>query len=146
VAGILAAMARDQKLELLSRIPIFASCNRRELTRLGELAEEVTVPDGKVLMRQGEVGGDLMIVALGAVRIERDGRVLATLGRGDFFGEIALIDRAPRTATATAEGQTTLLVVGHREFHALMEEFPGFAADVMRALAKRVRKLDPDAA
>ena len=67
-------------------------------------------------------------------------------GPGDFFGEIALVDDAPRTATVTATAPTRLLVVGHREFHSMMEEFPEIAAQVMHAMANRIRTLEPDAA
>lgn len=138
-------MARDEKLELLRRIPLFATCNRKQVARLSQLADEVAVPDGKVLMRQGETGSEMMVIVSGAVRIERDGKVLNTLARGDFFGEIALLEQGPRTATAIAQGPTMLLVIGHREFHSVMEEFPGFAAEVLRALARRIRTLEPDA-
>ncbi len=138
-------MARDEKLDLLHRIPLFSAFDRRRLERLGMLAEEVDVPAGKVLMRQGESGSDLMVVVRGQVAIERDGRRLNTLGPGDFFGEIALLDGGPRTATATADEAATLLVVGHREFHSLMEEFPDVAAQVLNALAHRIRRLEPDA-
>jgi CRP-like cAMP-binding protein len=64
---------------------------------------------------------------------------VATLGPGDFFGEIALIESVPRTATVRAEGISRLLVIGHREFHALMDEFPSVRGAVLDALAERVR-------
>lgn len=139
-------MARDEKLELLRRIPLFNACNPRQIERIGMLADEVNVPDGKVLMRQGETGHDMMIVVSGQVGVERDGQRINTLGPGDFFGELALVDGGPRTATVTAEAPARLLVVGHRDFHSLMDEFPEIAAQVMNALAHRVRTLDPSAA
>jgi CRP-like cAMP-binding protein len=64
---------------------------------------------------------------------------IATLGAGDFFGEVALVESVPRTATVRAEGIARLLVIGHREFHALMDEFPAVRAAVLDALAERVR-------
>lgn len=139
-------MAKDEKLELLHRIPLFSSFDGKKLRRLGELADEVDVPAGKVLMRQGESGSDMMVLVRGSVSVERDGERLNTLGAGDFFGEIALVDGGPRTATVTAEEATKLLVVTHRDFHSLMEEFPEVAGQVMNALANRVRHLEPDAA
>jgi CRP-like cAMP-binding protein len=138
-------VARDEKLDLLHRIPLFNSFGRTRIARLGALAEELDVPSGKVLMRQGEDGGDLMVVVRGRVAIERDGSRLNTLGPGDFFGEIALVAHGPRTATATTEEPTTLLVVNHRDFHSLMEEFPEVAVQVINTLAHRVRRLEPDA-
>lgn len=139
-------MARDEKLELLRRIPLFAGLQGRRLERLGMLADEVDVQAGKVLMRQGETGTDMMVVVRGQVSVERDGVRLNTLGAGDFFGEIALVDGGPRTATVRSEAPSTLLVITHRDFHSLMDEFPEIAAQVMSALAHRVRRLEPDAA
>ena len=138
-------MARDEKLDLLRRIPLFSGFDRRRMERLGMLADEVDVAAGKVLMRQGESGSDMMVVVRGRVAVERDGNRLNTLGPGDFFGEIALVDGGPRTATITAEEPTTLLVISHRDFHSMMDEFPEVAAQVMNALANRVRHLEPDA-
>ena len=138
-------MARDEKLDLLHTIPLFARFDRKHLERLGMLTEQVDVPAGKVLIRQGEVGDDLMIIVSGAVSVERDGTEVNSLGVGEFFGEIAVIDRGPRTATVTSETPCRLLVVNHRDFHALMEEFPEVAAQVLATLAHRLRRLDPNA-
>lgn len=138
-------MARDEKLDLLHTIPLFARFDRKHLERLGMLTEEVDVPAGKVLIRQGELGDDLMIIVSGAVSVERDGTEVNRLGVGEFFGEIAVIDRGPRTATVTSETPCRLLVVNHRDFHALMEEFPEVAAQVLATLAHRLRRLDPNA-
>lgn len=135
-------MARDEKLDLLHSIPLFARLDRQHLERLGMLTEEVEVPAGKVLIRQGEVGDDLMVLVSGKVGVERDGVRLKELGPGDFFGEIALIDHGLRTATVTAESPCRLLVVTHRDFHALMDEFPQVAATVLLCLADRLRSLD----
>lgn len=137
-------MARDEKLDLLGRIPLFSGFDHRRMQRLGMLADEVDVPTGKLLMKQGENGSEMMVIVSGSVAVERDGERLNTLGAGDFFGEIALIDGGPRTATVTAEEPTRLLVITHREFHSLMEEFPEVAAQVLNALAHRIRRLEPD--
>jgi len=138
-------MATDEKLELLRRIPLFGGCDRHNVQRIGMLAEEVDVPAGKVLIRQGDTGGDLMILASGSVAVERDGVRINTLGPGDFFGEIALIDGGPRTATITTESASRLVVLGHREFHAMMDEMPQIAAQILATLAHRVRSLDQQA-
>ena len=138
-------MARDEKLELLHGIPIFARFDRKHLERLGMLTEEIDVPAGKVLIRQGELGDDLMILVKGMVAVERDGEKVNKLGPGEFFGEIALIERGPRTATVTTETACRLLVLNHRSFHALMEEFPEVAASVLLTLAHRLRSLEAGA-
>jgi CRP-like cAMP-binding protein len=138
-------VARDEKLDLLHSIPLFGRFDRKHLERLGMLTEEVDVPAGKVLIRQGELGDDLMVIVSGTVDVERDGVRVNTLRSGDFFGEIAVIDRGPRTATVTANTPSRLLVINHRDFNALMDEFPDVAAQVLVTLAHRLRTLDPSA-
>jgi len=138
-------VARDEKLDLLHSIPLFDRFDRKHLERLGMLTDEVDVPAGKVLIRQGELGDDLMVIVSGTVTVERDGAKINTLKPGEFFGEIALIDRGPRTATVTADAPCRLLVISHRDFHALMDEFPEVATEVLVTLAHRLRGLDPAA-
>lgn len=137
---------RDPKLELLKRIPLFAGLNRRQIERLGQLTDEVNVPSGRVLMREGDRGEELFIVVNGTLRIERGGREIGRGGDGDFIGEIALVDHGPRSATVTTEGPARLLVVGHQAFDSLMDEFPGLERTILRALAERVRSAESDAA
>jgi CRP/FNR family transcriptional regulator, cyclic AMP receptor protein len=133
-------MAADEKLEQLRRVPLFAALGRRELEELGSLADEIDVTDGRVLTRQGETGHEFFVVLDGTVEVDVGGRVVSQLGKGDFLGEIALIDGKPRTATTRAIGPTRLLVVGHREFHQLMDDFPTVKTCVLEALAERVRR------
>ena len=135
-------MPVDEKLEHLRRVPLFSKLGRGELERLGQLADEVEVGLDSVIAQQGTVGHDFFIVLDGRVMV-LDGRTpIRTLGPGDFFGEIALIESVPRTATVRAEGIVRLLVIGHREFHALMDEFPEVRRSVMDALAERLRRTE----
>jgi len=136
----------DQKLELLKRVPLLAGLGRRELEEVGRLADEIDIEAGKVLMREGDAGSEFFVLVNGSVAIDRGGTRVLTMGDGDFFGEIALVDEGPRTATATTESDSKLLVLGHREFHSLMDQFPAVRTCVLGALAKRIRRLDPDAA
>ncbi len=137
---------RDHKLELIHAVPLFHDCGRRDLEMIGRLADEVDVPAGHVLMKQGATAREFFIVIEGSLRVERDGTLLRTLGPGDFAGEIALIDGGPRTATVTVDTPSRLLVVGHREFHSLLQEHPDIQLQVLQALAQRVRVLEPEAA
>lgn len=134
---------RDKKLELLAGVPLFAKLNRRGLERLGQLADHIDLPAGKVLTRQGERGEEFFVIVDGRVRVERDGKLLAVLGSAEFIGEIALIDEGPRTATATCETDCRLILLGHREFHSLLREQPEIELTILRTLAERVRRLDP---
>jgi CRP-like cAMP-binding protein len=137
---------RDPKLQLLHAIPLFSSFGERDLESLGQLAEEVDLPRGRVLMRQGEAGSEMFIVARGAAVIERDGHEIARSGPGDFVGEIALLSEGPRTATVTLTEPSTLFVLAHREFHSLMDQSPAIRGAVLDELARRLRALEIDRA
>ena len=134
----------DGKLELLRRVPLLQGLGRREIEEVGQLVEEVDVREGKVLTRQGESGEEFFVIVDGSVAIERDGTRIRTLGPGDFFGEIALVDGGPRTATATAETASKVLVLAHREFHSLLGRHPKIQTVVLQSLAQRVRNVDPE--
>jgi CRP-like cAMP-binding protein len=136
---------KDLKLDLLRRVPLFSDCAAREMRFIGKLADEVDVPAGEVLVQEGATGHEFFIVIDGALRVERGGNVINRLGPGDFAGEIALIDRGPRTATVIADVPSRLLVIGHREFHSLLLEYPSIQITVLKALARRVRHTDPEA-
>lgn len=139
------ATQTDTKLELLRRTPLLSDLGRKEIEEVGRLADEIDVPAGRVLMREGDTGSEFFVLVNGTVGIERSGRRIRTIEPGEFFGEIALLSEGPRTATATAESPATLLVVGHREFHALMDQFPSIRTCVLGSLAKRIRMLEPEA-
>lgn len=132
-------MVADEKLEHLQRVPLFSKLSRGDLERVGQLTDEIEVGLDELLTRQGEIGHEFFIVLDGRLMVLDGHTPIATLGPGDFFGEIALVESRPRTATVRAEGIVRLMVIGHREFHALMDEFPEVRRAVMDALAERVR-------
>ncbi|HXI81187.1 MAG TPA: cyclic nucleotide-binding domain-containing protein [Verrucomicrobiae bacterium] len=136
----------DQKLELLKATPLLAELDRHELEEVGRLADEVDVPAGRVLMKEGDIGQEFFVIIDGNVRIDRGGATVRTLGPGDHFGEVALLSEGPRTATATTETPARLLVLAHREFHSLMSQFPSIQTCVLSCLATRIRRLEPEAA
>ncbi|MBA2255177.1 MAG: cyclic nucleotide-binding domain-containing protein [Chloroflexi bacterium] len=137
-------MSGDLKLELLAGVPLFARCSRSAVKAIAGLVDEVDVPDGKVLLREGDMAHEFFLILEGRVRIERGGQVLGRLGPGEFMGEIALIDKGPRTATATAERPGRVGVLARREFHSLLDAHPDVRIAVLEALARRVRHLEPD--
>ena len=139
-------MVRDEKLDMLAGVSLFARMGKRELERLSQLTDEVEIGLGRVLAEQGETGHEFFIVLDGHLSVLDGRKPIATLGPGDFFGEIALLDGRPRTATVRAEGITRLLVVAHREFHALMDEFPSVRTAVLEAVADRLRRVEADTA
>ena len=139
-------MPADAKLDMLRSQPLFARLDRRGLERLGQLGDEIDVPAGRVLMRQGDIGSEMFFIIAGHVRIERDGRPIAEHGPNSWIGEMALLSEGPRTATATTTEPTRLLVLGHREFHALMNDLPSVRLCILQALAERIRGLEPETA
>ena len=139
-------MAKDEKLEMLRQVPLFSRLGGRQLLRLGMLADEVDLPKGRVLMREGDRGEELFVVVHGDVAVERGGKTIAQRGAGDFFGEIALVDGGPRTATVTLTSDSRLLVISRRDFHAMMDEFPEIRLQILEALAHRVRAAEPETA
>jgi CRP/FNR family cyclic AMP-dependent transcriptional regulator len=135
----------DQKLELLSKVPLLAGLDSRGLEEVGRLADEVDLPAGRVAARQGTSGEEFFVIVEGTVSIDRDGQHLRDLGAGEFFGEMALLGKVNRTATATCVTPCRLLVMGHREFNSLLADFPTIQGAVLDAVAQRIARLEGDA-
>jgi CRP-like cAMP-binding protein len=133
---------RDPKIERLSRVQLFSACSRRDLGRIAALTEEIDVPAGRVLMRQGDPGREAFVIATGTAKATIRGKRSARLGPGDCFGEMALLHSAPRSATVTAESDMSLFVLGSREFSELLDRVPGVARRVLAALAERLREAE----
>jgi CRP-like cAMP-binding protein len=139
-------MASDPKLEMLHTIPLFAGLGKAELTRLGQLADQIEVPAGRVLMREGDYASEMFVLTAGRVTVQQGDKMVKELGPGDWFGEMALISEGKRNATVSATEPSTLFVVAHREFHALMDEMPKVRTSVLDCLADRLRKVESDSA
>jgi CRP/FNR family transcriptional regulator, cyclic AMP receptor protein len=138
--------AHDSKVDLIASVPLFEGLSRGELAQVAQLMDEVDLPVGQVLMRQGDLGRQMFVVAQGRVAIERDGQKIDELGPGGAVGEMALISEGPRNATVTTMEPSVLLVVDHRGFHSLMDLSPTIRLRIMGGLANKIRTLDTDAA
>ena len=137
-------MATDGKMEALRSVPIFSDLKPDDLRRVEQLADEVDLPAGQVLMRQGETGSQMFIILEGEARVERDGREIAVAGHGDVLGEMSIVAEEPRVATATLTKPSRLFVIAHREFHTLLDDHPSVRDCVLRVVARRVRELEPE--
>jgi CRP/FNR family transcriptional regulator, cyclic AMP receptor protein len=137
-----ARVRRDAFLDHLSEVPLFSALSKRDLQLVARAAEDVNVDAGKVLVTEGSAGTEFFVIVGGKARVTRRGRKVADLGPGQFFGELALLDRAPRNATVVAETPMELLVLGQREFAALIDEVPGLAHKLLAGLARRLREHD----
>jgi len=132
------ALGRNAKADLIRRVPLFAHCTRAELAEVASIADEIDVPAGKELMREGDRGREFFILLEGSADVRRKGRKVNSLKPNDFFGEIALISRSPRTATVTATADSQLLVITPSAFRALLDHSPRIQIRVLEALADRL--------
>ena len=136
----------EEKGQLLASVPLFAGVTAAGIEELGAIADEVEVRPGTILTHQGYREGFFFIVMSGRVRIERDGRTIATLGPGEFLGEIALLDAGPRTATAIVETPARLLQMNYEMFHELLGASPEIRSAILEVVGERLRAIDEAAA
>ena len=136
--------SHDSKADALGRAPLFEGLSRGELQNLAKATEDLEVEDGKVLCREGETAQEFFVIVDGEVDVTKDGRHLATLSSGDFFGEIALIEDMRRTATVTARTPLRFFVLTRQAFWRLIEQQPEVERKILRALARRVLSTSED--
>jgi CRP-like cAMP-binding protein len=141
-----ALFSQDTKVDALKRAPLFREFSKKELSALAQNSEDLDVQPGKVLCKEGETAHEFFVIVDGEVEISKDGRAIARRGAGDFFGEIALIERVPRTATVTAATPLRFFVLTGPAFAGVMDEHPDVERKVLRALAMRVAELSGDPA
>lgn len=132
----------SKQSEYLATVPLFSALSRSDLRQVVRVAEELDVPPGQALVTEGRTGREFFLILEGQANVRRNGRKIATLGPGQYFGELALIDRKPRSATVESATEMKLLVLGQREFAGLLESLPGVAAKLLSGLAHRLREAD----
>jgi CRP-like cAMP-binding protein len=124
-----------------ARVPIFKACSRAELIRVARITRIREHPDGDDVIHEGAKGRDFFVILEGEARVTRAGEEVATLKRGDFFGELALFDPAPRNATVTAVGKLRLAVLTQPEFHDVLKE-ETIRDSILTGMARRLHELD----
>ncbi len=129
----------------LSKIWLFSTSSGKEMRQIRRALEEVEVPAGKMLCEQGTVGREFFLIVDGRAAVRRNNRKVATLGPTQYFGEMALLDRRPRSATVVAETDMTLLVLDQRQFNGLLDAMPSLARKMLAAMAIRLREADEKA-
>lgn len=134
--------SRNSYLDHLASVPLFAACSQKELQKIAKAVDESHVDAGRVLIEQGDTGQECFIVLDGTAAVKRNNRTFTKAGPGDCIGELALLDRGPRTATVVAETPMDLLVIGPRQFSGVLDEVPSLARKLMATLASRIRDLD----
>ena len=130
---------RNEKAEWIKRAPLFANLSKRDLDEVAHLADEIDLREGKEMTRQGAPAREFFVLLEGEADVRKNGRRINQLGPGDFFGEIALVEDVPRTATVTATTPVRTLVITDRAFRQLLEKQPELQRKVLVALAERVK-------
>jgi CRP-like cAMP-binding protein len=126
----------------LARVPLFANCSAEEIAAIESVAQEHAYEPGQIIVTQGTPGQAFYTILSGRVEIVRDGTSLGAFGPGDFFGEMSLLDQAPRSATIRALEQTACLMLSSWDFKALLERHPSIAIKLLEVLSRRLRVAD----
>ena len=131
-------LRRNEKVELIKKVPLFAGCSKGELEQIAQIADEIDLAEGKEMTREGSRGREFFVLLEGDADVTKGGSSINKLGAGDFFGEIALVSDSPRTATVTATSPVRALVITDRSFRRLLDEQPEIQRKVLIALAERL--------
>ncbi len=135
------SLPTTRRAELLAACPLFRGVGADGIAALAARATDVEFPAGHVIARQGEIGTGFFVVVEGNVRVVRDGAVLATLGPGEFFGELSVLDGRPRNAMVAAETSTTCLALASWDFEAVLLANPSLTLAILRGVATRLREV-----
>jgi CRP-like cAMP-binding protein len=134
-------MGHRATVERLAAVDQLRHCTRSQLEEVARLAERIQVEEGEVLAREGRVGREFFLILSGSVSVTRSGRLVNTLGPGNFFGELAAMNEGTRNATVTALSEVDLLIIGPREF-AATANIPGFRDALFKSMAQRLQDAD----
>ncbi len=133
---------RNEYLEHLSRVPLFSACNKTELRSLARRTTDIKVDAGQVIIREHQGAYEFFIVVDGQAEVSREGKPVAVIGPGDFFGELALLDRGLRDATVTALTAMEIIVLPQWDFEQALDEAPRMTRKLLAGMARRLRNLD----
>jgi CRP/FNR family transcriptional regulator, cyclic AMP receptor protein len=131
-------LGKDAKVELLRKVPLFSKLDKKGLQDVAHIADEIDLPAGKEMATEGDRGREFFVLLKGNADVTKDGKNINTMKEGDFFGEIALVTKMPRTATVTATTDVDVLVITERDFDALLKRSPEIGRQIAEALAERV--------
>ncbi len=136
-------MARANYEDFLLAVPMFSACRPRELAHIARFVERVEVKEGDTLVKEGTRTHEFFIILAGEATVTRRGGTLATLGVGDYFGELALLDPAPSNATVTMAVNGEVLVLTQHDFFTVIRDVPTLVRALLTGLAQRVHQFDP---
>jgi len=132
----------DQQLGMISRVPLFSGLNGKHLRSISDKGRRVSFGPGEKIVRKGEPGDGLYLILEGDVEVRSGNRVLATIGKNNFFGEIALLDKKPRSADIVAMSPTTCFLITANSFERAIQKEPKIVFGIMKELSRRLRGTD----
>jgi CRP-like cAMP-binding protein len=132
-------MSADPKLKALGQVPLFAHCSRKELEFIAREGDEVEMPAGKTLTREGRPGDTFYVLLEGEAEVKIGGKTRRVLKTGDFFGEISMVDRGLATATVVTRTDARLFVMSHAQFRDAIKSSDALMVKVLRAMGERLR-------
>ncbi len=135
-------MAGKQIIEHLRNISLFSACSTKDLQKIAKVSDELHVAAGTILVDQGQTGREAFVLMSGSATVKRNGKKIATVGEGDVIGELALLDRGPRTATVICDTDCEVLVIDQRHFLGVLDEVPALAIKLLGVLASKIRDFD----
>jgi CRP/FNR family transcriptional regulator, cyclic AMP receptor protein len=138
-------MARNTKTDQLRGVQMFAACTDKELAQIARACDELTVEADSTVVEEGTPGEGFYLIVSGDAEVTRGGRRVATVGPGQYFGELSLLDEAPRNASVKALTKMDLLQLKRREFSAVLDSWPGVAHKLLEQMARRLRQADEQA-
>ena len=139
-------LTQNTKVEALRRAPLFEGLSKKELIELARVTEDVQVPAGTVLCKEGGLGREFYVIVEGTAEVTRGGKPVATRQKGEFVGEIALLTAARRTATVRATSPLRCLILMRGDFRRVLDENRSIERKVMEALAERLASYAADSA
>jgi CRP/FNR family transcriptional regulator, cyclic AMP receptor protein len=134
--------SQSDYLAHLTSVPLFAQCTKAELKSLARHTSDIAAEPDQVLIKEGQGAYDFFVIVSGEAEVSREGRVVARLKAGDYFGEIGLLAPALRDATVTARSQMELIVLAQWDFEQALAEAPGMTRRLLAGMAHRLRDLD----
>jgi CRP-like cAMP-binding protein len=135
----MAGLTEQERVSLLREVGLFREVGDEGLAAVAAKSTEIAFEAGRMIVRQGEVGTGFFVISSGQARVIRDGKTIAELGPGQFFGELSLLDQQPRIANVVADSNVDCLALASWDFEALLASQPGVALAILRGVAKRLR-------
>ena len=142
MANVRAMASKTSAADQLAKVPLFSSLSKKDLAKVAKASDEITIEAGRTLVEQGRTGHEFFLILDGTAVIRRNNRKLTELGPGQYFGELSILDRGPRSASVVANTDMRVLVLGQREFVGVLDSIPGMAYKMLTVMAQRLREAD----